>query len=82
MDQKPPLGILSKNLATPVCILIQRSQTFISLGLGHRRLEEARCVFCIPALGSLHHWDFTRNLLNLGLIVAGKALFVVRLIDL
>ena len=64
--------ILSENLATPVYMLSSKlSQIFSYLRLGQRHLEEARCIFYIPARNSLqkvHNRNFTRNLLNLGLM--------------
>ena len=71
--------ILSKNLATPVCMLSsQLSQIFSYLRLGRRHLEKARCIFCIPARNSLqkvHNRNFTRNLLNLGLMLRRSQCF-------
>ena len=71
--------ILSNNLATPVCMLSsQLSQIFSYLRLGQRHLEEARCIFYIPARNSLqkvHNRNFTRNLLNLGLMLRRSQCF-------
>ena len=71
--------ILSNNLATPVCMLSsQLSQIFSYLRLGQRYLEEARCIFYIPARNSLqkvHNRNFTRNLLNLGLMLRRSQCF-------
>ena len=59
----------------------QRSQTFISLHLGHGHLEEARCIFYILALLKSSRTEFQQQPLEFRAYGTDKSLFIVRLID-